>query len=202
MNLFKTRAKGAIMLLKSDHETVKALFKRFEKAEDADDCEKCKAIADQAIAELKIHATIEEELFYPAVRQQIEDEDGIMDEADEEHHEAKVLIAELELMSGEEDHYCAKFTVLAENVRHHIEEEEGEMFPKAAKTQIDFAALGARMLERKKELERDGVPPDAESKMVRSAGLRGDSPAMNALKTIVVPMKEESSRRASKKRKH
>lgn len=202
MNLFKTRARGAIMMLKQDHERVKDLFKRFEKADEAGDEQKCKAIADKALQELRVHATVEEELFYPAVRQQIDDEDGIMDEADEEHHAAKVLIAELELMSGSEEHYRAKFLVLAEMVQHHIKEEEGLMFREAAGTEIDFEALGERMAARKAELESDGVPPDAESRMVRKAGLRGDSPARAALKTILVPMVEESPRRRSKKRRH
>ena len=87
-------------------------------------------IAATAIEELKVHAAIEEELFYPAVRQQIDDEDGIIPEADEEHHVAKLLIAELEKMTGDEEHWEAKFMVLGESVRHHIKEEEGRCFPK------------------------------------------------------------------------
>ena len=106
---------------------------------------------------------------------------------------AKVLIAELENMTGDEEHWEAKFMVLAESVRHHIKEEEGEMFPKARKTDIDFVALGAQMSELKRKLIRDGVPPDAEAKMISKSGLRGDSPASKAQATIQVPLKSKRS---------
>ena len=135
-----TKAENAIAMLKSDHQKVKELFDKFEESKNS--AAQAKIVAN-AIQELKVHATIEEELFYPSVRQQIDDEDGIMPEADEEHHVAKVLIAELENMKGDEEHWEAKFMVLAESVRHHIKEEEGQMFPKAKKTDIDFVALGA-----------------------------------------------------------
>jgi len=102
----------ALSLLKKDHDTVKDLFDKFEKAEGRPAKKK---IVNQALAELKVHAAIEEDLFYPAVRKPVGKD--IMNEADEEHHVAKVLIAELEGMDGREDHYDAKFTVLAENVR-------------------------------------------------------------------------------------
>lgn len=176
----------AISLLKADHEKVKDLFDQFE---DSDNRAEQLKIAKEAIRELKVHATIEEELFYPSVRQQIEDEEGIMEEADEEHHVAKVLIAELDRMSGKEDHWEAKFIVLAENIRHHIKEEEGEMLPEAKKTKIDFKVLGQQMAELKEKLMVEGVPPDAEAKMVEKVGLRGDSPSRNAQKKIQVPLK-------------
>src|SRR4029434_9521529 len=137
-----------------------------------------------ALMALKVHATIEEELFYPAVRQNIEDEEGIMDEADEEHHVAKVLIAELEKMTGDEDHWEAKFKVLAESVRHHIKEEEGKVFKEAKKSDIDLDILGSQMAHLKQHLMQDGVPEDAETKMVAKCGLRGDSPAKNAQKNL------------------
>ena len=117
-------------MLKEDHEKVKELFDKFETNGSAG---KAKVVSE-VLMKLKVHATVEEELFYPAVRQNIEDEEGIMDEADEEHHVAKVLIAELEKMRGDEDHWEAKFTVLAVNVRHHIKEEEGKLFKEARKT--------------------------------------------------------------------
>jgi len=181
----------AISLIKTDHEKVKALFDQFEKSENWSEKKK---IVDEALMELKVHASIEEGLFYPSVREEINDEDGIMDEADEEHHVAKVLIAELDKMSGREDHWEAKFTVLAENIRHHIKEEESEMLPEAKKTDIDFEALGGQMWELKQKLLKDGVPPDAEAKMVGQSGLRGDSPAKNAQKKIQVPLKEKVSK--------
>ena len=117
----KGKTMDAIALLKDDHAKVKELFEKFEETKGS--ATKAKIVAD-AIKELKVHATVEEELFYPALRQKMDDEEGIMDEADEEHHVAKVLIAELEKMRGDEDHGEAKFKVLAESIRHHIKEEE------------------------------------------------------------------------------
>ena len=180
-----TKKENAIAMLKTDHKKVKELFDKFE---DAQPAAKQKIVAE-AIEELKIHAAIEEAYFYPALRQEIDDEEGLMEEADEEHHVVKFLIAELEQMSGDEDHWDAKFTVLAENVRHHIKEEEGEIFPKARETDIDFVALGELMSQMKSELQQNGVPPDAEAQMVKKAGLRGDSPARKAKETLQIPKK-------------
>ena len=103
-----------------------------------------------------------------------------MNEADKEHHVARVLIAELDRDGRRDDHREAKFTVLAESVRHHIREEEGEMLPKAKALEIDFEARGQQMLARKEQLKRNGIPPDAEHKMVAAANGRGDSPAARA----------------------
>jgi Hemerythrin HHE cation binding domain len=186
----KEKPTNAIGMLKEDHDKVKDLFERFEETNGS--ATKAK-IVSEALMELKVHATIEEELFYPALRQSIDDEDGIMDEADEEHHVAKVLIAELEEMVGDEDHWEAKFNVLAESVRHHIKEEEGTMFKEAKKTDIDFDVLGSQMAELKRKLQEEGVPPDAEAKMVEKSGLRGDSPAKTAQKKLQVPLKRKAS---------
>lgn len=165
----------AIALLKKDHDTVKDLFEKFEKTESRTAKKK---IVEQALTELKIHAALEEELFYPAVRKPVGND--IMNEADEEHHVAKVLIAELAEMDGHEDHYDAKFTVLAENVRHHIKEEESEVFPKAKGANIDFVVLGQAMQARKEKLLASGVPPVAEDEMVGAMQGKGDSPAQAA----------------------
>jgi hemerythrin-like domain-containing protein len=116
----------AIAILMKDHDAVKELFDRFEKSESSAQKEK---IIAEALTELKIHAVIEEEIFYPAVRKHVGKD--LMNEADEEHHVARVLIAELDRDGRSNDHRDAKFTVLAESVRHHIKEEEGEMLPKA-----------------------------------------------------------------------
>jgi len=181
----KSKKETALTMLKADHDKVKKLFDRFEKAQSSEKQE----VMSQALEELKVHAAVEEQLFYPALRQQMEDEDGLMDEADEEHHVVKFLIAELEQMQGNEDHWEAKFTVLAENVRHHIKEEEGSIFPKARKTDIDFAALGDQMSHLKQTLITQGVPADAETKMVGKSGLRGDSPAKKAQEKFQPPLK-------------
>ena len=170
--------KHAISILMKDHDAVKELFDRFEKSESK--AEKEKIIAE-ALAELQIHAVIEEEIFYPAVRTHVGKD--LMNEADEEHHVARILIAELDHGGRRNDHRDAKFAVLAESVRHHIKEEEGEMLPKAKAVDIDFEALGQQMTERKKQLKRDGVPSDAEHAMIAAAKGGGDTPAAAARQT-------------------
>jgi hemerythrin-like domain-containing protein len=176
----------AFTLLKADHDKVKKLFDRFEKAGESTSKDE---IVTEALQELKIHAEVEEQVFYPALRQEMDDEEGLLDEADEEHHVAKFLIAELEQMQGDEDNWEAKFMVLAENVRHHIKEEEREIFPKAKKTDVDFAALGRQMKETKERLSLEGTPVGAEETMVNQFGLRGDSPAKIAQENFTAPLK-------------
>lgn len=157
-------AVNALAVLKSDHQKVKELFDRFEKAKDA---RSRRSIAEEAIAELKVHAAVEEEVFYPSVREEVKDP-SIVTEAGEEHHVAKVLIAELDDLNdgGEQEKFEAKFIVLAENVRHHIKEEEGEMFSQVRKTDLDLRALGDRIIQRKEELKTEGVPETTEEVMV------------------------------------
>ena len=118
----------AIALLTADHKTVKALFKQFEQLKGQEDAGEQKGRLVQKICnELTVHAQVEEELFYPAVRDAIDDDD-LMDEADIEHASAKELIAQLEELSPGDDHYDARVTVLSEYIDHHVKEEEGEMF--------------------------------------------------------------------------
>src|ERR1051325_2490084 len=162
----------AISIILKDHDTVKALFDQFEKAETATQREK---IITEAVTELKIHAVVEEEIFYPAIRKHVGKD--LMNEADEEHHVARVLIAELDATGRENDHRYAKFKVLAESVRHHIKEEENEVLPKAKELKIDFEALGQQILDRKEELKEEGIPPDAEHAMVGNVHGRADTPA-------------------------
>jgi hemerythrin-like domain-containing protein len=181
----------ALSFLKKDHDTVKDVFDKFEKAEGRPAKKK---IVNQALAELKVHAAIEEELFYPAVLKPIGKD--IMNEADEEHHVAKVLIPELEGMDGREDHYDAKFTVLAENVRHHIKEEENEVFPKAKDAAIDFEELSHAMGQRKETLLAKGVPPAAEDAMVAASHGKGDSPGQAAHKRKPRAAKSHAGRQA------
>lgn len=187
----------AIAILKTDHDTVKALFDEFEKAEKRGRKTK---IIEQALTELKLHAVLEEEIFYPTVRAHVGRD--IMNEADEEHHVAKLLIAELDTIGGENDHRDAKFTVLAESVRHHIREEETEMLPKAKELTIDFEVLGQRMLARKKELLKDGIPADAEHAMVAKSRGRADSPASAAARKKSTARKAPARRSSSRAGKH
>lgn len=173
--LLPPKTTDAIDLLIRDHTVVKDLFEEFEKSSGR---AAKKKIAAQVLAELKIHAALEEEIFYPAVRRRIGK--GIMNEADEEHHVAKLLIAELEDLNGRGDHYDAKFKVLSENVRHHIKEEENEMLPKAREVNLDFEKLGNKMLARRQQLLAKGVPHVGEETMVAATHSRGDSPAKAA----------------------
>ena len=135
-------------MLRKDHKKVKGLFEEFEHADDA----KTKQwIVETALMELGVHATLEEELIYPAIRPEI-DNDDLMDEALEEHHVVHGLIGELKKMKPSDDRYDAKFTVLAENVKHHIKEEESDMFPKAEDCEIDWDALASQVVKRKAQL--------------------------------------------------
>jgi Hemerythrin HHE cation binding domain len=172
---------NAIAMLKNDHSKVKELFDQFESADEQAETD---GIIGNAIEELKIHATIEEEIFYPALRDAQIDE-ALMNEAEQEHHVARMLIAELDTHSGNEGRRHAKFKVLAEAVRHHIKEEEGKVFPDAKDLDIDFEELGSRMMERKAELMDRGVPPDAEHKMVAAAANGGKSRSSQGERTVV-----------------
>jgi len=142
-------AADAITMLTTDHQKVKALFEEFEelKESDASDDEKA-ALVQKICNELKVHAEIEEEIFYPAVREGIDDGD-LMDEALVEHAGAKALIAQLEQMSPVDELYDAKVTVLGEQIQHHVKEEEGSIFPKAKKAKVDTETLGSTMTKRK-----------------------------------------------------
>lgn len=140
-------AVGVIEMLKEDHEKVKGLFEEFESAEGSEQSD----IVATAIMELEVHAELEEKLIYPAIREQI-DEDGKMNEALEEHHLVHVLIKELKKLKPKDAVFQAKFKVLGELVKHHIEEEEGEMLPKAQKSEIDWETLETAVLKRKETL--------------------------------------------------
>ena len=147
----KTRAQTAVDMLKEDHDKVDKAFKEFEKM-DRSDIETCRERVRSVCEDLKLHTTLEEEVFYPAVREAIDDED-LLNEAAVEHETAKMLIEQLENMEPDDPNYFATFTVLGEYVRHHVKEEEGEMFPQAKKAKdLDLEALGERMRARREEL--------------------------------------------------
>src|SRR3954449_11613836 len=142
----------AIQLLTQDHREVEALFEKFEKASGDGAKEK---LARQICTELKIHAMIEEEIFYPALRGKIDDDD--LDEALVEHDGAKVLINDIEAGESSDEFYDAKVKVLQEEIEHHVKEEEkqqGNMFSQARKPDVDLDALGEQMAARKAELKQ------------------------------------------------
>jgi hemerythrin superfamily protein len=146
----RSKTNEAMSMLKDDHERVEKAFKEFEKL-DREDAKTAYELAMTVCADLKVHTALEEEVFYPAVRESIDDED-IMNEAGVEHETAKMLIEQLENMQPDDPNFHATFTVLGEYVMHHVKEEEGEMFRAALKTELDFDDLARRMKERREEL--------------------------------------------------
>lgn len=142
-----TSSNSVFTMLKADHKKVKELFAEYEEATPR----KQQDIAQTTIQELEIHAELEEALIYPAIRKGTKD-DTLMNEATEEHHLVHVLIAELKELEPSDATFKAKFTVLGELVKHHVKEEEGEMFPEAQKAKIDWEALKAEVMERKEQL--------------------------------------------------
>jgi hemerythrin superfamily protein len=155
----KAKAMDAIALLKADHRKVEDLFETYEKSKSSS----AKArLAQQICMELTIHATIEEEIFYPAVKGQVEDD--MLDEAYVEHDGAKMMIGELLAGEPEDDFYDAKVKVLSEEIKHHVKEEEQRdgIFAQAKKAGIDMMELGqqlaARKMELMKEYKASGIP--------------------------------------------
>lgn len=145
----------AIALLKSDHQKVTALFEQFEKTRSDD---RKSALAQQICQELTVHAQIEEEIFYPAAREVLRDED-LLDEATVEHQGAKDLIAQIESSRPGADLFDAKVTVLSEYIKHHVKEEQNELFPKVRKTKLDLKMVGEQLQARKMELMEGGGSP-------------------------------------------
>ena len=143
----------AVEMLKHDHEKVKALFQQYEAAGHRAHRKK-QGLAEEVFAELAVHTTLEEELFYPAMKRQT-DQDGkdLVVEAVEEHHVVTTLMDELKGLDPTDERYDAKFKVLMENVEHHIEEEEGEMFPEAEEVLGErLERIGQQMHQRKEQL--------------------------------------------------
>ena len=150
----------AIALLKADHREVEDLFAKFEKAGSGAK----QAIAEQICDELKIHSMLEEEIFYPALKGKIDDDD--LDEAYVEHDGAKVLINDIMAGGSGDEFYDAKVKVLQEQIEHHVKEEEAPsegIFAQTRKTDVDLVALRDRMAARKQQLkaqaEAGGLPP-------------------------------------------
>ena len=154
----ETKSQDAIALLKEDHRAVEKLFKEFESARGEGRKQK---LAKQICLELTVHTMIEEEIFYPACDGKVEED--LLKEAYVEHDAAKLLVAEIEGADGQsDDFFDAKVQVLSEQVEHHVEEEEKELFPQVRKADLDLQDLGAKLAQRKRELLKEfkasGVP--------------------------------------------
>jgi hemerythrin-like domain-containing protein len=141
----------AITMLKADHDEVEKLFKRFEKLGPGAKTTKAD-IARKVITALSQHAAIEEQVLYPAVREHMPDAEDLVLEALEEHHVAKWVLSELDGMTPDDERFTAKFIVMAEGVRHHVAEEEGELFPQLRKnfSRQELVELGERLAEAKR----------------------------------------------------
>lgn len=151
-----TKTPDAVALLVADHREVEKYFADFEKARSD---KRKKELADKICLALKVHTQIEEESFYPASREYLDDED-IVDEAVVEHASAKDLIAQIESMNPGDELYDAKVKVLGEMIEHHVEEEEKEYFPQVKKTDMDLQGLGEQMAARKAELMAEMSGPN------------------------------------------
>lgn len=143
-----TKAPEAIALLKADHQLVNELFSEYEKLRAAG---KKKELVSKICTELSVHAQIEEEIFYPAVKRALKDKE-LVPEATVEHATLKDLIAQVEGVEPDGEMFDAKIKVMSEYVKHHVKEEQNEMFPKAKSTGLDMVELGAQLARRKQEL--------------------------------------------------
>lgn len=152
----------AIELLTEDHTEVDEMFEAYQDLVDSEaDGEAKAALAEQICDVLSVHATIEEEIFYPAARLVLEEEE-LLDQAQVEHASVKDLVAQIRDMESDEELYDAKVKVLGEYVKHHVEEEEGELFQQLRDTDFDAEDIGERLLERKQELMAEqGIPEEA-----------------------------------------
>jgi hemerythrin superfamily protein len=164
-------AQDAIALLKADHRQVEEWFGQFEKARDDD---RKQSLATKICMALKVHTTIEEEIFYPAFLEATEDKE-LHHEAEIEHDGAKKLIAAIEASGPDDDYYDSKVKVLSEMIKHHVKEEEqpGGMFAEARKSDMDLKALGEQLATRKAELEAEGDVPDVSAEARKSRNGQG-----------------------------
>lgn len=182
---------NAITLLKNDHKTVEDLFKRFEKL--GPRAVKSKQdVVERIVRELSIHAAIEEMAFYPAIREAVEkgDVDDMVLESLEEHHIVKWVLSELDGMSASQERFDAKVTVLMENVRHHVEEEEKELFPKVSKmfSRAMLDELGDAMTRLKKTVPthpHPRSPDEPPGNLIAGAGAAIVDKALDAGRKLV-----------------
>ena len=176
-----------IAMLKADHKKVKKAFKDFKKLDAQEDPDSAQALVEQTCTELEVHAELEEQVFYPAARGAMK-EDDLIDEAEVEHMTAKVLIGQLKGMNAEDEKYAATFKVLGEYINHHVQEEEGEMFKKMTQPDVDWSAVLEEMQQQRMQLmEEKGLPAESEAEQETSSrsqpaggtrsGMRGEHEA-------------------------
>jgi hemerythrin superfamily protein len=139
---------GAINVLTDDHNKVRDLFKYYAQLDGAGPTDAKFTVVEDICKELTIHAAIEEELFYPAARAAIDDND-LINEAEIEHATLKYLMQQLIPVNKGDERFTAKVTVLREYTKHHMNEEEAEIFPKVKRSKLDLSALGQQLMDRK-----------------------------------------------------
>jgi hemerythrin superfamily protein len=144
---------NATQMIRQDHKKVEGLFKKFEQTKGS---QAKRRLAENAMAELEVHAALEEEIFYPAVKNEVDDGSSMVQEAIEEHQTVKQLIGELKRMEEADEEFESQFSQLMENVQHHVEEEESEMLPKVEESELDLNSLGQQMAQRKQEMQNGG----------------------------------------------
>ena len=194
--------RDAIALLKQDHRIVERLFDEFEEADD----DQLQTIAERVCQLLTIHAQIEEELVYPQAKEALEEEEELelVNEANVEHQSAKDLIAKIEAMTPEDENFKATVKVLGEYVKHHVKEEENELFPKLKKTDLDLKDIGAQLFDRKMQLMQEmGVEMEEEEETTtrkRSTGRSGRSTGAKARQARAGGRRKSASRSRSSAR--
>ena len=197
---------NATQMIRQDHKKVEGLFKKFQQTKGA---QAKRRLAENAMAELEVHAALEEEIFYPAVKKEVDD-GSMVQEALEEHQTVKQLISELKGMDEADEDFESQFSQLVENVQHHVEEEENEMLPKVEESELDLNSLGQQMSQRKQEMQSSGratkkassarssrKSAGAKSTGRKSAGKKSTTSKTAARKTGSA--KKTSGRKATKK---
>jgi hemerythrin superfamily protein len=183
MEATNSRGTNALELLKHDHDEVDEMFKQFEEIKDnGDDAEKEQLVA-QICDALTIHAQIEETIFYPAARRALQEKgQDLLDEAAVEHQTLKDIVGRLEMAPTSDPLYDAGVKVLSEYVKHHVKEEENELFPKVRQANLDLQAIGQQLAQRKQELEsQEGRSSSQEDRgMQRGEGRRASRSDRNA----------------------
>ena len=166
---------NALELLKRDHQQVDKLFKQFEDIKEGAEDSAKEELVTQICDALTVHAAIEEAIFYPAARQALPQEQGqdLLDEAAVEHQTLKDIIGRLEAAPTSDPLFDAGVKVLSEYTKHHVREEETELFPKVKSSDMDLQAIGQQLAERKEQLERRGS-------QVRGSNSRGEKPSRAA----------------------
>jgi hemerythrin superfamily protein len=159
---------NATQMIRQDHKKVEGLFKKFEQTQGS---QAKRRLAENAMAELEVHAALEEEIFYPVVKNEVDDGSSMVQEAIEEHRTVKQLISKLKGMQEADEEFESQFSQLMENVQHHVEEEESEMLPKVEESELDLNSLGQQMTQRKQEMQNGGRA----SKKASNAGSRRKS---------------------------